>query len=109
MADLGKVAVRARGEWVIGVAYETLDMVTHNLNLYIALKDTAIEPTDDGVNWQLLMEGVPIATASKAGKSNRYYTRESKTGRKDNYNRSRWNTSRSITGARRGYICRFAK
>ncbi len=69
MADLGKVAVRARGEWVIGVAYETLDMVTHNLNLYIALKDTAIEPTDDGVNWQLLMEGVPIATASKAGKS----------------------------------------
>ena len=69
MADLGKVAVRARGEWVIGVAYETLDMVTHNLNLYIALKDTAIEPTDDGVNWQLLIEGVPIATASEAGKS----------------------------------------
>ena len=32
MADLGKVAVRARGEWVIGVAYETVDMVTHNLN-----------------------------------------------------------------------------
>lgn len=69
MADLGKVAVRARGEWVIGVAYEMLDMVTHNLNLYIALKDTAVEPTDDGVNWQLLIEGVPIATASEAGKS----------------------------------------
>ncbi|MDE6767039.1 MAG: hypothetical protein K2J35_02450, partial [Eubacterium sp.] len=69
MADLGKVAVRARGEWVIGVAYEMLDMVTHNLNLYIALKDTAVEPTDDGVNWQLLIEGVPIATVNDTGKS----------------------------------------
>ncbi len=28
-----------------------------------------MEPTDDGVNWQLLIEGVPIATVNDAGKS----------------------------------------
>ncbi len=33
-----KSSGKSKGEWVIGVAYEMLDMVTHNLNLYIALK-----------------------------------------------------------------------
>lgn len=66
--DLGKVAIMPKGEWVIGVLYEILDMVTHNGNLYLSLKDTSVEPTDDGVNWMLLMEGVPIATDTVLGK-----------------------------------------
>lgn len=66
--DLGKVAIMPKGEWVIGVLYEILDMVTHNGNLYLSLKDTSVEPTDDGINWMLLMEGVPVATDTILGK-----------------------------------------
>lgn len=69
MADLGKVAIRPRGEWVIGLVYERLDVVVHNLNTYLALKDNAAEPSDDGENWMLLLEGVPVATTETAGKA----------------------------------------
>lgn len=67
-APLGKVGIKPKGEYVIGVIYKKLDVVTHNSNLYVALQDTAAEPTDDGVNWLLWIEGAPIATEDIAGR-----------------------------------------
>lgn len=69
MANLGNVAIKPKGEWIIGVVYKPLNAVTHNGNFYLALQENAVEPTDDGVNWMLILEGVPIATEEKAGKS----------------------------------------
>lgn len=69
MANLGNVAIKPKGEWVIGVTYKPLNAVTHNGNLYLALQENAVEPSDDGVNWWLILEGVPIATAEILGKS----------------------------------------
>lgn len=69
MANLGNVAIKPEGEWIIGVVYKPLNAVTHNGNFYLALQENAVEPTDDGVNWMLILEGVPIATEEKAGKS----------------------------------------
>lgn len=67
-APLGKAGMLPRNKWVIGTIYHKLDIVTHNENTYMALKDNAQEPTDDGENWMLLLEGVPIATTETAGK-----------------------------------------
>lgn len=68
MAKLGKVSIRPMGDWVIGVTYKILDIVTYNGNLYMALKDNATEPSNDGINWWLILEGVQIATKEIAGK-----------------------------------------
>ncbi len=68
MADLGKVAIRPKGDWITGLIYEKLDIVKHNDNIYLALKDNTQEPADDGENWMLLLEGVPIATTETVGK-----------------------------------------
>lgn len=65
---LGKVGMRPRGEWITGESYERLDVVEHNNSSYLALKDTAMEPSDDGINWMLLVEGAPIATLETAGR-----------------------------------------
>lgn len=69
MANLGNVAIKPKGEWVIGVTYKPLNAVTHNGNLYLALQENAVEPENDGVNWWLILEGVPIATTDIVGKS----------------------------------------
>lgn len=69
MANLGNVAIKPKGEWVIGTIYKPLNAVTHNGNLYLALQENAVEPTDDGINWWLILEGVPIATTATVGKS----------------------------------------
>ena len=67
-ANLGKIVPKPKNKWVIGLEYKYLDIVTHNGNSYIAMRDNAVEPSDDGVNWQLLVEGVPIATEETLGK-----------------------------------------
>lgn len=67
-AQLGKAGMLPRNKWVIGTIYHKLDIVTHNENTYMALKDNAQEPSDDGENWMLLLEGVPIATEDAPGK-----------------------------------------
>lgn len=69
MANLGNVAIKPSGEWIIGVVYKPLNAVTHNGNLYLALKENAVEPTNDMVNWWMILEGVPIATTENTGQS----------------------------------------
>lgn len=67
-ANLGKVMITTEGKWIIGTLYTEKSIVTHNGNTYISLKDTAEEPSDDGVNWMLLLEGVPLASTENVGK-----------------------------------------
>lgn len=68
-ANLGKVMITTEGKYVTGIRYSEKSIVTYKGNTYISLKETAEEPADDGVNWIMLLEGVPIATADTVGKS----------------------------------------
>lgn len=69
MADLGKVAIRPKGKYIVGAAYEMLDLVEHEGSSFLSIKDTSIAPADDGVNWMLIAKkGIDdIATADLAG------------------------------------------
>ena len=63
MADLGKVMVTPKGDYSPEATYERLDLVTHHGSGYIALQDvTGIEPSDDGINWQLHAKGCKDAS-----------------------------------------------
>lgn len=66
--NLGKVMITTGKEYVTGLAYREKTIVTYKGNTYISLKDTAETPSNDGVNWWLLLEGVPIATVETPGK-----------------------------------------
>lgn len=68
-ANLGKVMITTEGKYVTGIRYSEKSIVTYKGNTYISLKETAEEPADDGVNWMMLLEGVPIATSDTVGKS----------------------------------------
>lgn len=69
MADLGKIAIRPRGKFVVGTAYEKLDLVEYEGSSYLSIKDTTIAPVDDGIQWMLIAKkGIDdIATIDLAG------------------------------------------
>mgnify|MGYP002069117949 CR=1 FL=1 len=65
---LGNVMPVPKGEWVQGVTYKPLNIVSHNNNIYIALLENAAEPSEDGdTNWMLLVKGVTKAGVDKLG------------------------------------------
>lgn len=65
---LGNVMPVPKGEWIQGVTYKPLNIVTHNNNAYIALQENAVEPPEDGdANWMLIVKGVTKADVNKLG------------------------------------------
>ena len=61
MTDLGKIGILPRGKWIVGTIHEFNDIVSHNGSSYLALKDNAVEPSDDGINWMLIAKGTELA------------------------------------------------
>lgn len=51
---LGKVMITSKGEYVSGVSYQILDVVTYNGSSYVAKRNTGSVPTSD--DWQLLAQ-----------------------------------------------------
>lgn len=52
MADAGRILIIPKGDYVADVAYERLDLVRHNGNVWLAKKDTTgVEPSADSDDW----------------------------------------------------------
>lgn len=51
---LGKVSVTPKGEWIDGIKYSRLDIVTYDGNSYLSIKDDNTYPLDNASYWQLL-------------------------------------------------------
>lgn len=74
MSSAGKILILPKDEWSSSVAYQNLDIVTHNNGTYISKKaSTGVEPGTDPETWMLLVTGgggtaaVDIATLEAAG------------------------------------------
>jgi hypothetical protein len=68
MTDLGKVGMRARGDWNSSTAYEVLDVVTYNNGLYIAKQAVPANTAPTNTTyWQLAVNGsTEIVTLTNA-------------------------------------------
>lgn len=62
MPVLGKVGLINRGTYSASASYTALDFVLYHGSTYVALKNVSgIEPSNDGVNWQTMAEGLSLS------------------------------------------------
>lgn len=65
MADAGKVLITPKGKYNASTTYEYLDSVIYDSKAFIACKTvTGITPSDDGINWKLLIDSAEIDPSS---------------------------------------------
>lgn len=52
--DLGKIATTPKGQYIPGVPYENLDVVTDAGSSYVSLIEDNLNPLSDNITWQLI-------------------------------------------------------
>lgn len=62
MPVLGKVGLINRGTYSASASYTALDFVLYHGSTYVALKNVSgVTPSNDGVNWQTMAEGLSLS------------------------------------------------